>query len=79
MAVIQEYFQINDNGEVSTSTLSKGGKAVTRGKITEIILKKKRKKEAQLKHQKKQRKKSENWSKNIKGYQTTLLLELKKI
>lgn len=31
-----EYFQINDNGEVSPSILWEGGKAVIRGKITEI-------------------------------------------
>lgn len=33
---LKEYFQINDNSEVSPAILWEGGKAVIRGKIIEI-------------------------------------------
>lgn len=45
---LKEYFQINDNGEVSPSILWEGGKAVIRGKIIEITS---RLKKAQLEQQ----------------------------
>lgn len=74
---LKEYFQINDNGEVSPSILWEGGKAVIRGKIIEITS---RLKKARLKQQEKlENKIKELELEHKRTSNSSTLLELKKI
>lgn len=74
---LKDYFQINDNGEVSPSLIWDGGRAVIRGKLIEIAS---RLRKAQLKQQNVlETKIRELESEHKKTSDNSTFLELKKI